>query len=67
MSGFRRGQSITYTVRMGIRDDLIRAMKKGEVTLMLMDDFSKAFDTVQYKTLITKLRYIGFSKTFCSG
>ena len=48
MSGFRRGQA-TYTVLMGIRDDLIHAMKKGEVTLMLMDDFSKVFDTVRYK------------------
>ena len=49
---------------MGIRDDLIRAMKKGEVTLMVMADFSKAFDTVHYGTLLTKLHTLGFSKSF---
>ena len=32
ISGFRKGHS-TCTVLMGIRDDLLRAMKKGEVTL----------------------------------
>ena len=39
-------------------------MKKGEVIFMIMANFSKVFDIVQYKTLITKLRYIGFSKSF---
>ena len=38
-----------------MRDELLRAMKKGEVTLMVLADFSKAFDTVNYKILITKL------------
>jgi hypothetical protein len=50
---------------MGIRDDLSKAMKKGEVTLMVMADFTKAFDTVHYKTLIiAKLSSLRFSKTF---
>lgn len=31
---------------------------------MVLADFSKAFDTVRYKTLITKLFYLGFSKNF---
>ena len=47
---------------MGMRDELLRAMKKGEVTLMVLADFSKAFDTVNYKILITKLSTLGFSK-----
>ena len=47
-----------------MRDDLLRAMKKGEVTLMVLADFSKAFDTVYYKVLITKLSTLGFSKPF---
>ena len=34
---------------MSIQDDLTRAMKKGDVTLMILADFSKAFHTVQYK------------------
>ena len=49
---------------MGMRDDLLRAMKKGELILMVLADFSKAFDTVNYKVLITKLSTLGFSKPF---
>ena len=63
ISSFRKGHS-TNTVLMGMRDDLLRAMKKGEVTLMVLADFSKAFDTVNYKVLITKLSTLGFSKPF---
>jgi hypothetical protein len=63
ISGFRKGHS-TATVLMGIRDDFLKAMKKGEVTLMMMADFTNAFDTVHYKTLIAKLSSLGFSKTF---
>ncbi|XP_015759559.1 PREDICTED: uncharacterized protein LOC107338822 [Acropora digitifera] len=37
-------------------------MKRREVTLMVLADFSKAFNTVCFKTLITKLHHLGFSK-----
>ena len=47
VSGFMKGQSTT-TVLLGIRDDLIRAMKRGEVIMMVMADYSKAFDTVRF-------------------
>ena len=60
---FRKGQS-TNTVLMGMRDELLRAMKKSEVTLMVPVDFSKAFDTVNYKILIIQLSTLGFSKLF---
>ena len=45
ISDFKKGKSTT-TVLLGIRDDRIRAMKRGEVTMMVMADYSKAFDTV---------------------
>ena len=60
---FRKGRS-TNTVLMGMQDDLLRAMKTGEVTLMVLADFSKALDTVNYNILITKLLTLGFSKLF---
>ena len=41
-------------------------MKKGDVTLMILADFLKAFNTLQYKILITKLHSVGFSKSFLS-
>ena len=43
ISGFRKGHSTT-TVLLGIRDDLIRAMKRGEVTMMVCVNYSKAFN-----------------------
>ena len=49
---------------LGIRDDIIRAIKRGEVTLMVLADFSKAFDTIKYKTVLEKLILLGFSKEY---
>ena len=53
ISGFRKGQYLT-TVLLGIRNDLIRAMKRGEVTMMAMADYSKAFDTVRLSQLLQR-------------
>ena len=47
---------------LGIRDDVRCAMKIGEVTLTVVADFSKAFDTVCFKTTIDKFYKLGFSK-----
>jgi hypothetical protein len=64
ISGFRKGHS-TITVLLGIRDALIQASKKaGEVTLMVCADYSKAFDTVEFKTVLMKMHNLGFSKDF---
>ena len=64
MGGFRKGHS-TATALMGLRDDLLHAMKHSEVTLMVLADFTKAFDTVCFKTLLGKLNQLNFSKSFC--
>jgi hypothetical protein len=53
ISGFRKGHSTT-SVLLGIRDDIRHAMKKGEITLMVLADFSKAFDTICFKSTIEK-------------
>lgn len=60
MSGFRKHHS-TETLLMKIRDDIVGAMNKGEITLATFIDYSKAFDTVDFKTLLCKLRKLGFS------
>ena len=62
ITGYRKGHSTT-TVLLRIRDDIIKAMKKGEITLIAFADFSKAFDTVDYSTVLGKLHVIGFSRT----
>ena len=63
VSSFWKGHSTT-TALLGIRDDIRRAMKKGEISLMVLTDFSKAFDTMCFKTTIQKFYKLGFSKTF---
>ena len=63
ISGYRKENSTT-TVLLGIRDDILRAMKRGELTLMVLADLSKAFDTIKYKTVLTKLNRLGFSNEY---
>ena len=45
-----------------MRDDIVRAMQRGEVTMAVLADYFKAFDTVAFETVLTKLRGPGFSK-----
>ena len=45
-----------------MRDDILNAINKGELTIAVLTDFSKAFDTVDYPTLIRKLHSINISK-----
>jgi len=60
-SGFRKGHS-TISTLLKLKDEILSAMKKGEVTLSIMADYSKAFDTVDYHTLIQKLHKIRIGK-----
>ena len=61
--GYRKGHS-TVTALLGIKDMIMQAMGKGEITLMVLADFSKAFDTIDYKTLIHKMHALHFSNCF---
>ena len=60
MAGFRKSRS-SNTLLLEIRDDILRAMSKGELTLSVYSDYSEAFDTVQNHTVIQKLHKTGFS------
>ena len=48
---------------LAIRDDIHKAMKRDEITLAVMADFSKAFDTVTFEKVLSKLHLSGFSRT----
>lgn len=61
-SGFRAGHSTT-TALLKVTDDIRLAMDKRLVTILLLFDFSKAFDSVNHKILLQKLRLLGFSPT----
>ena len=63
VNGFRKGHS-TGTALVKLRDDIKRALASGEVTLIVLVDFSKAFDTIAYDKLISKMHQQGFSKSF---
>ena len=58
-----KGYSTTKAL-MGVRDDILYAMKRKEVMLMVLADFSKAFDTTSFSATIVKLYKVGFSKPF---
>ena len=60
-SGFRKGHC-TVTTCIKIKNDTLKAMNRGEITLAVLADFSKAFDTVDFETLIKKLHSLRFSK-----
>eukprot|EP00111_Clytia_hemisphaerica_P012122 TCONS_00035606-protein len=60
-SGFRKGHC-TVTTCIKIKNDILKAMHHGEITLAVLADFSKAFDTVDFETLIKKLHSLHFSK-----
>ena len=63
ISAFRKGHSTT-TALMGVRDVSRYAMKRKEVTLMVLADFTKAFDTISFSATIVKFCKLGFSKPF---
>ena len=61
-TGFRKGHC-TITTCIKIKNDIIKAMDRGEVTLAVMADFSKAFDTVDFEILLKKLHDLNLSKS----
>ena len=51
----------------GIQEsDLLLAIQRGEVTVMVCAKiaYTKAFDTVRFRSVLTKLYFMGFSKRF---
>ena len=59
-SGFRPGYSCTTTF-LHILDDIIAASDKGSCTVLVLLDFSRAFDTINHNILLNILKYIGLS------
>ena len=53
-SGFRKGQSIE-TLLLKIMNDIQKALNRNEITMSVMIDYSKAFDTIDHECLIRKL------------
>ena len=61
-SGFRKCHS-TASALLKIISDIINAIDDQEVTILALLDFSKAFDTVNHKLLLAKLKSLGFMES----
>ncbi|XP_034240159.1 uncharacterized protein LOC117644657 [Thrips palmi] len=59
-SGYRKGHS-TVTALLKVADDIRQSIDHRKLTLLVLLDFSKAFDRVNHKLLLIKLRKLGFS------
>lgn len=58
-SGFRRGHS-TATALLDVVDNLLAAQDDGMCSVMVLLDFSRAFDALNIPLLLSKLAYYGF-------
>jgi Reverse transcriptase (RNA-dependent DNA polymerase) len=62
-SGFRPGHSTT-TALLKITDDIAKDLDRNFISILVLLDFSKAFDTVNYKLLCQKLKnFFHFSES----
>lgn len=61
-SGFRRGHS-TQTALLKVTQDLLRGIDGRRLSILLLFDFSKAFDTVNLDLLLSKLARLNFSRS----
>ncbi|XP_024890651.1 uncharacterized protein LOC112466659 [Temnothorax curvispinosus] len=59
-SAYRSGHN-TQSALLRVCDDIKRAINNGHITIMILFDFSKAFDTVPHLQLCIKLKEFGFS------
>ncbi|KAL0883331.1 hypothetical protein ABMA27_016821 [Loxostege sticticalis] len=57
-SGFRRGHG-TATALADVVDNLLTAQDKGMVSMLILLDFSRAFDSINIPLLLSKMRYYG--------
>lgn len=60
-SGLRKGYSCT-TALLKVTDDILSATDQGKITILVLLDFSKAFETVDHGILISVLKYMGVNR-----
>lgn len=59
-SGFRAGHSCT-TALAKVTDDLFSAIDNNQLCILVLLDYSRAFDTISHELLLAVMHYIGFS------
>lgn len=61
-SGFRPGFSCA-TALADLTDDIIRAADDNKISILILLDYSKAFDTINHQLLVSILHYCGFGQS----
>ena len=61
-SGFRQRHS-TLTALLKVTDDIYQSFDRSNITLLILLDFSKAFDTVNHKLLLAKMKKMGIGNS----
>ena len=56
--GFRAGRSCEHAL-LNAKDTILSTLSKKQIALLLLIDFSKAFDLVEHPTLLRKLEHYG--------
>ena len=59
-AGFRAGHSTQHAL-LRILDDVRRGIDERSLTILILVDFSKAFNTVPHLKLLVKLKKLGFA------
>ena len=62
-SGYRKNCTTT-TLLMKLYEDTTTFINKNEITIAILADYSKAFDTIDFFKLIQKMHSLNFSKDF---
>ena len=63
-SGFRSGHS-TCTALANVTDDIVSASDEGYGIMLVLLDFSRAFDCINIKLLLAKMSYYGVTQSAC--
>lgn len=57
-SGFRNGYGCSAAL-LDVTDDIIKSVDDGSMTVLVLLDYSRAFDTINHELLLSILHYIG--------
>lgn len=64
-SGFRKKHSTQYAL-LRLCHDIRKSVDERKITVLVLFDFSKAFDTIQHSKLLCKLAHLGFTDSTLS-